>query len=213
MTDLRDLKALRAELLAKSYDNNDIAKVKADRDEARRDRLYLLDRCAAAEAREELADAGRRRFELLLDSARVDLAKAEAERDALKEALVKAAGQESEFHPDWSLLEATRRSLREHMALVKQARADTAAARALMAEEAAQLAGDRSLRGKTLDLPHAIRALAKLDPSLIAIPVETLTKVEEALGKLRDAAAKSAVSVYELRDADAALALLKQAQR
>jgi hypothetical protein len=43
------------------------------------------------------------------------------EIDALKSDLAKH--QESEFHPDWSLLEASRESLREHMALLKTAQA------------------------------------------------------------------------------------------
>lgn len=40
-----------------------------------------------------------------------------------------AKHQQSEFHPDWSLLKATQASLREHMALVKSAQAELAKVR------------------------------------------------------------------------------------
>ena len=50
---------------------------------------------------------------------------AEAERDRLRAELAKH--QESEFHPDWSMLEATRASLREHMEIIRGLRAELAA--------------------------------------------------------------------------------------
>jgi len=48
----------------------------------------------------------------------------EAERDRLRAELAKH--QESEFHPDWSMLEATRASLREHMEIIRGLRAELA---------------------------------------------------------------------------------------
>lgn len=46
----------------------------------------------------------------------------EAERDALKAELAKH--QSSEFHPDWSMLQACQDGLREHMGMIKEREAD-----------------------------------------------------------------------------------------
>ena len=51
-----------------------------------------------------------------------NIRKLKAENDALRAELAKH--QESSFNPDWSKLEATRESLREHMAMIKDLRAE-----------------------------------------------------------------------------------------
>jgi hypothetical protein len=50
--------------------------------------------------------------------------------------------QESEFHPDWSMLEATRSSLREHQQMIRDLRAENAALRHVINMAARTLAGE-----------------------------------------------------------------------
>lgn len=50
--------------------------------------------------------------------------------------------QESEFHPDWSMLEATRSSLREHQQMIRDLRAENAALRHVINIAARTLAGE-----------------------------------------------------------------------
>ena len=53
-----------------------------------------------------------------------DVAAVRSENDALRAELAKH--QESEFHPDWSMLAATRESLREHQQMIRELRAEVA---------------------------------------------------------------------------------------
>jgi cell division septum initiation protein DivIVA len=81
--------------------------------------------------------------EQMQDYARQCIATLKAENEKLRAEL--ATHQESSFHPDWSMLEATRSSLREHMAAWQAAQSQAAAMAGLL-EEA------RNLAVKTMNL-------------------------------------------------------------
>ena len=57
-----------------------------------------------------------RRYRMAQDRANDDIERLSAENSRLEDELAKH--QESEFHPDWSMLEATRDSLREHQSII-----------------------------------------------------------------------------------------------
>ncbi len=76
-----------------------------------------------------------------------------------------AKHQESEFHPDWSMLKATQRSLRQHMALAKNDRT-------IAFEEAAQWILKTRSQTRT-EWAQDLRALAKLEPGLVVVKLET----------------------------------------
>lgn len=102
-----------------------------------------------------------------------------------------AKHQESEFHPDWSLLEATRSSLREHMAMLKAIRATTLEeARKRLVDIQSDYGSIADTRGvNVMDAAIvAVRAIGAMPAGLVAVPREGSQGLDALLFELGRAA-------------------------